>query len=87
MAIALPAFVHRNPRYSVLLLFVLVCSTFLLLPLHPAPYADYVPSKFRPAGMSLEEWVRREDLHYAEVLKGRKQLIQQYGPEPAQLDP
>ena len=89
MAIALPAFVHRNPRYTVLLIFVLVCSTFLLIPFHApsvAPYADYLPSKFRP-GVSLEEWVRREEIHYGETLRARKDMITKYGPEPSKVDP
>ena len=94
-AVTLPAFVHRNPRYTILLIFVLVCSSLLLIPgpvhmppaMSPSKYVDYIPSKFRSGGQSLEEWVRREEAHYAEVLKGRRQLIQKYGPDPARVDP
>ena len=91
-SMALPAFANRNPRYTIFLLFALVCSTFLLLPFRvpsiaTSGYADYIPSKFRPAGVSLEEWLRHEEMNYAEVVKGRNQLIQKYGPDPAKVDP
>ena len=100
MAITLPAFVHRNPRYTILLIFVLVCSSFLLLP-HPdssslsstfssssaSAYVNAVTNKFRPQGQSLEQWVADEEMHYNEFLEKRHAFIQKYGPEPAQVDP
>lgn len=94
MAIILPAFVQRHPRYSGLLVFVLLCSTLLLIPFHSsAPPALLGPphpdsdsnSKYHP-GVSLEEWVRNEELHYQDVLKGRRWLIDDLGGDPNKID-
>ncbi len=87
MAIPLPAFALRHPRYTGLLVFVLLCSTFLLMPFHSPdlPYPGSL-SKYHP-GVPLEEWVRREELHYMDVLAGRKWLIERYGGDITKIDP
>ena len=89
MAITLPAFVHRHPRYTALLAFVLLCSTLLLFPFHgpERPYSGLstLSSKFHP-GVGLEEWVRREEIHYMDALAGRKWLIEQYGGDIHKID-
>ena len=71
---------------------MLVCSTLLLLPYHTpsivsSDYTKYITSKFRPHGMSLEQWVGQEEIRYVEVVKARKQLIDKHGPDPAKVDP
>ncbi len=95
MAVLLPVFVQRHPRYTGMLAFVLLCSTLLLIPFRssssPALFAPPHPgsdpnSKYHP-GVSLEEWVRHEEAHYQDVLKGRKWLINDLGGDPNKIDP
>lgn len=82
----LVALVHRHPRYIVLLLFLLACSTLILIPWPSgASFDGYLPSKFR-GSMSLEEFVAREELRYANLLADRQDLIEHYGPKPDQVD-
>lgn len=83
------AFVNRNPRYVVLLVFFLTCSSTLLLLQRPSgsytPIRGYLPSKFR-GSMSLEEFVAQEEHRYSGLLADRHTLIKHYGPNPDQVD-
>ena len=86
---AAAAFVNRNPRYVTLLAFVLICSTLLLVPWHSSSLPrlqEYIPSKFR-GHMSLEEFVRQEEVYYADMLSARAEMIKDYGPTPDKVDP
>ena len=79
-------FVNRNPRYVILLIFFLTCSTTLLLIQRPlTPIRGYLPSKFR-GSMSLEEFVAQEELRYSNFLADRHALIKHYGPNPDQVE-
>ena len=85
-------FVNRNWRYTVLIFFVLCVTLYLL-----SPHASFTSRgtgnvflgdaepKYRPLGMSLEQWVAREEGYYLESLKGRKELIATYGPKPEDI--
>ena len=76
-------FANRNLRYTILLVFVLCVTLFLLSP-HARDIGKTVlidgESKYRPGGMSLEQWVAREEAYYLESLEGRQELIAKYGP-------
>ena len=94
MAVYNTTFFNRNPRYTILLAFFLVCSLLLLVPWHSTPLPevanrlyDYIPSspsRFR--GMSLEEFVAQEEDHYQQILRDRQAMIQHYGPTPDKVD-
>ena len=91
MAVMNVIFLQRNPRYAVLLGFFLACSVLLLLPWNSTPLpnlagkvSSYLPNKYR--GMSLEEFVQREEENYQMILRDRHELIRQYGPTPDRVD-
>jgi hypothetical protein len=77
-------FAVRNPIYTSLVVFFLLCSTLLLLPWHSGLVGD-IPSKFR-GSMTVEMFVKEEELKYASLLARRHSMIQHYGPSPDQVD-
>ncbi|EKM54909.1 uncharacterized protein PHACADRAFT_147193 [Phanerochaete carnosa HHB-10118-sp] len=81
-------YVNRHPRYALFLVVFLALSTLLLLPWHsaaPLSISAYVANKFR-GSMSLEEFIRQEELRYADVLAERHALIKHHGPSPDEVD-
>ncbi|KAI0697284.1 methyltransferase domain-containing protein [Cytidiella melzeri] len=55
------------------------------LPDLAASFSEYLPAKFR-GGMSLEEFVQREEESYQLALRDRQEMIALYGPDPKMID-
>ncbi|KAI0338247.1 hypothetical protein BDW22DRAFT_1363121 [Trametopsis cervina] len=80
---------QRNPRYITLLFVFLATSALLLIAPWESPslrrISDYLPTRFR-GGMSLDEFVAREEANYQQILLDRQEMIRAYGPDPKVID-
>ena len=81
---ALSSVVSRHPRYSTLLVVVLLTAAFLLFPSHPPiplnRTSDVEYFKTKGSGRSLKATLRDEEMRYQKVLADREAMVRKWGP-------
>ena len=85
----LTAFTQRHPRYVFLVLFFLACTAYILFPWSSDPskafqLSGYLPTKFR--SMTLETFIKEEEMRYAGMLSARTAMIKNFGPSADQVE-
>lgn len=79
--------ISRHPRYSTLLVLVLLAVTFLLYPSHPSIHGP--GGAFAKPGMGgpgrLQQYLRQEEDHYNKVLADREGMVRKWGPTASQV--
>lgn len=81
---ALSSVISRHPRYSTLLVVVLLAAAFLLFPSHPSMplnrISDVEYFKSKSGGRSLKAALRDEEMRYQKVLADREAMVRKWGP-------
>lgn len=78
----MPGVWQRHPRYSILVLGVLVTTLYLLVPVQ---HETIAPPLFTMTDNDLPNRMERAHRIYDKVLEDRKGLIQKFGPTPKDI--
>lgn len=80
---ALTSVISRHPRYSLLLVVVLIAASFLLFPSAPVSFnsiSDVDYFRNRNNGRPLKAVLRDEEQRYQKVLADREAMVRKWGP-------